>query len=232
MARNISVATQTALDQRNLIARDFIWFEVRDRATGATVTDGYWSDLGTRSFQVIDPDTLAPVTRSYAGGAGLIGIPDIPLVSNLTVQTITVTLSQLSDRVNALIRLYDPKQGRVEIHRGMFDRNTRLPVGPAEVRFVGFIDGTPVETPKEGEIGDVQVTVVGHAQEWMRANPDTRNDESQKLRTPEGEPADEFMKDVSVVGDWELFWGKANGKIPAGKPKVQVPVTPDPPVTQ
>ncbi len=226
MARIIAPATQTALEQRELVPRDFIWFTVRDRATGLPYSEGYWSDLGARQFQVIDPDTLLPVTRNYFGGAGLIAIPDIPLVSNLTVQTITVTLSQLSDRVNGLIRFYDPKQGRVEIHRGMFDKNTRLPVGPAEVRFVGFIDGTPVNTPKEGEVGDVEVTVVGHAQEWTRSNPDTRNDESQKLRTPEGEPLDEFMKDVSVVGDWELFWGKASGKIAADKPKRPLPNNP------
>lgn len=215
--RDISAETQTALEQRQIVARDFIWFEVRDRETGEPVTDGYWSDLGTRNFEVIDPDTGLPVTRTYRGGANLIAIPEIPLVSNLTVQTITVTLSQLSPRVNELLRLYDPKLGRVEIHRGLFNINTRLPVAPAEVRFVGFIDGAPVETPKEGEVGDVQVSVVGHSQEWSRSNPDTRNHESQMLRTPEGQPPDEFMKDVAVVGDWELFWGKLPGKVPSDK---------------
>ena len=217
--RAISAATQSALEQRELVARDFIWFTVRDRETGEPYSEGYWSDLGTASFQVINPDTMAAVTRTYYGGAGLISIPDIPMVSNLSVQTITITLSQLSDRINSLIRFYDPKQGRVEIHRGMFGRNTRVPVAPAEIRFVGFIDGTPVETPKEGEVGDVQVTVVGHAQEWTRSNPDTRNDESQKLRTPAGQPPDEFMRDAATVGEWEIFWGKASGKVASSSPK-------------
>ena len=33
----------TALQNRILMPRDFIWFVVRDRTTGAAVTDGYWS---------------------------------------------------------------------------------------------------------------------------------------------------------------------------------------------
>ena len=103
------------------MARDFIWFQVRDLTTGAPVTDGYWSDVGDVNAQIIDPDTGNIDTRPFAGAGSLISISDIPLVSNLTVQNITVTLSQVADRVNQLVRGYDCKQGRVEIYRGLFD---------------------------------------------------------------------------------------------------------------
>ena len=76
-------------------------------------------------------------------------------MSNLTVQNITVTLSQVADRVNDLVRGYECKQGRVEIYRGLFDPATRTMVAPAEPRFVGTIDEAPITTPNEGESGDV-----------------------------------------------------------------------------
>ncbi len=79
-------------------------------------------------------------------------------MSNITVQNITVTLSQVADRVNNLVRGYDCKQGRMEIYRGLFDPASRKMVAPATPRFVGTIDEAPITTPKEGESGDVTLT--------------------------------------------------------------------------
>ena len=69
-----------------LMPRDFIWFVVKDRTTGAAVTDGYWSDIGSITAQYIDPDTGGVGTRTWAGAGSLIQISAIPLVSNLTVR--------------------------------------------------------------------------------------------------------------------------------------------------
>ena len=55
--RDISAANYTALQDRILMPRDFIWFVVRDRTDGSPVTDGYWSDIGSITADVIDPDT-------------------------------------------------------------------------------------------------------------------------------------------------------------------------------
>jgi hypothetical protein len=209
--RNLSAANQAALEQRALMPRDFIWFVVRDRTTGAAVTDGYWSDIGDISAAIIDPDTGSPVTRIWHGAGALISISDINLVSNITVQNITVTLSQIADRVNQLVRTYDCKQGRVEIYRGLFDPNSRLMVAPAEPRFIGTINEAPIHTPPENENGDVQLQCTSNTAELTRTNTDTRSDVSQKLRNA----ADAFYADTAVVGTWQLFWGKASGA-PAG----------------
>ncbi|UFZ05451.1 hypothetical protein LQG66_03805 [Bradyrhizobium ontarionense] len=209
MTRSISSANYTSLQNRVLIARDFIWFVVRDRSTGAPVTDGYWSDLGSISADVIDPDTGSIVTRTFASGAGLVSVSAIPLVSNLTVQTVTVKLSQVSDRVNDLIRGYDCKQGKVQVFRGMFDPTTRAMVAPAIPRFAGTIDTAPIKTPPEGEIGDVTLTCTGNTQELMRSNPDTRSDASQRLR----DSIDEFYRDTATVIEWQIYWGKKSGTI-------------------
>ena len=54
--RDISAENWTALQQRQLMPRDFIWFVVKDRTTGAAVTDGYWWDIGSITAQYIDPE--------------------------------------------------------------------------------------------------------------------------------------------------------------------------------
>lgn len=209
MTRSLSSGNYTALQARRLISRDFVWFVVRDRSTGNPVTDGYWSDVGTISADVIDPETGSTVTRSFAGAAGLVSISDIPVFSNLTVHTITITLAQAASRINDLVRTYDCKQGKVQVFRGLFDASTRIMVAPAFPRFAGTIDEAPVTTPKEGETGDVTLTCTGNTQELTRSNPDTRSDASQKLR----DPADDFYLHTATVSEWQQYWGKDPGRL-------------------
>lgn len=209
MTRALSVNNYAALQQRRLVARDFIWFVVRNRSTGAPVTDGYWSDIGTITADIIDPDSGVVVSRTFYGAGSLISISDVPLVSSLTVQNITVTLSQVADRVNDLVRTYDCKQARVEIYRGLFDVATRQMVDPATPRFVGTVDEAPITTPAENEDGSVVLTCTSNTQELTRSNPDTRSDPSQRIRSA----TDNFFNDVTVVGNWQQFWGKSGGEI-------------------
>jgi hypothetical protein len=213
MARSISAENQAALENRALVARDFLWIVVRDRTTGDSVSDGMWSDYGTIAAHVVNPDTGIAESRTFTGAGGLISISDVALVNNLTVQNVTIVANQLVDRVNELMRDYDPKQGRVEVYRGLFDPATRIMVAPAECRFVGFIDQVEINTPKEGEEGGVTITCASHTQELTRSNPDTRSDASQRLRSA----TDNFFQDAAVVGDWEFFWGKKNGKLDTHK---------------
>lgn len=198
-----------ALAARRLVARDFVWIVARDRTTGDPVPDGYWSDYGTIAAEVVDPDTGAAQERQFYGAAGLVAVSDIPLVSTVTVQTVTVTLSQVADRVNELIRTYDCKQAPVQIFRGLFDPATRAMVAPAECRFVGFVDDLKIGTPAEGGDGGVVMTCASHTQELTRYNPDTRSDASQKLRSA----TDNFYADTAVVGGWELYWGRKQGRL-------------------
>lgn len=206
--RQTSPGIAAALAARGLVARDFLWIVARNRDTGAPVPDGMWSDVGPITCQVINPNTGTAASRSFVGAGALVEISTVALVSNLTVQTVTVRMSQVSDRVNTLVRTYDCKQARVEVFRGLFDPDTRELVAPAEPRFVGFVDRIEIKTPAENEEGAVILTCVSHTQEMTRSNPDTRSDASQRIRSE----TDNFFQDTTVVGEWELFWGKASGK--------------------
>jgi hypothetical protein len=208
--RSISPENLAALQGRQLVARDFLWIEARDRITGAIVTDGMWSDVGNVSAEVIHPDTGLVVNRDWYGSGTLVQIGDIPAVSNLTVQSVTIRMSQIVDHVQTLIRQYDVKQGRVEIYRGLFNPDSRQMVAPAVCRFVGFVDEVEIITPSENEEGSVDMRCVSHTQELTRASTETRSDESQKLRDPE----DEFFRDASTAGEFEIFWGTIKGRVP------------------
>lgn len=213
MTRYISPENHAALQDRQLVARDFLWLVVRRRDNGAQVTEGLWSDVGNVSAQVINPDTGLADTRDWTGSGTLVAIDEIPLVSNLSVQNVNIRLSQIDDRIADLVRLYDAKQGRVEIYRGLFDPNSRQMVAPAECRFVGFIDQINITTPSENEEGAVVLTCVSHTQEMTRGNPETRSDATQKLRSP----TDNFFQDASTVPEWEFFWGGEKGVVPTQK---------------
>jgi hypothetical protein len=205
--RSISPENQAALAARALVARDFLWFVARNRTTGTAETVGFWSDLENVSAQVLDPDTLLPVVRSYYGAGGLIAIDDIPAVSVIQVQDVHIRMSQLDEQVAGAIRGYDLKQARVEIHRGLFDPVSRNLVAPAVVRLVGFVNLVDINTGTEDTDGFVDITCVSHTQELTRSNPATRSHADQQTRSP----TDTFFADAAVVGDWEFQWGEEKG---------------------
>ncbi len=210
MTRFISGEHFTALQARELVARDFLWLVVRDRETGLPVTDGLWSDVGNITADVIDPDTGLADERNWYGSGTLVAIDDIPMVANLTVRNVNIRLSQIDDHINTLVRFYDAKQARVEIYRGLFDPDSREMVAPAECRFVGFVDQIEIQTPSENEEGSTTLICASHTQEMTRGNPDTRSDATQKLRGS----TDNFFQDAGTTGSWELFWGSEKGVVP------------------
>jgi hypothetical protein len=208
--RDIPVSTQALLEAKKLVSRDFMRITGRVRATGEPITEAFWSDLGDVSAWVMDADTGEPVSYDFKGVGSLIAIDPIAMVSNLTVQTINIQFSQLDDRINELLRVYDIKLAKVEIYRGEFNPETMTMVEPAASRFVGVVDGAPVETPAEGGEGSVAIQCVSSAQELTRGNPDERSHESQILRAA----GDAFFEDVTTVGDIVIFWGRAGSAIP------------------
>jgi hypothetical protein len=215
MPRNISPANLAALEARVLVARDFLWIVARDRATNAPVPDGMWSDVGNVSASVINPDTGLIETRDWYGAGTLVQIGDIPLVSTLSQEKITIQLSQIVDHLQQLVRQYECRQARVEIYRGLFNPDTRLMVAPAECRFVGFVDKIDIKTPSENEAGGVTLTCASHTQEMFRANSETRSHETQVLRNPN----DNFYFDAATTTTWKLFWGSVSGSVPTQKRK-------------
>ncbi len=102
-----------------LVARDFLWFVARDRATGAAVTDGMWSDVGNISRRLFIRIQACRFTRDWFGSGNAGADDDIPLVANLSVQNVNIRLSQVSEHVQTLVRSTTAVRQRVEIFRGL-----------------------------------------------------------------------------------------------------------------
>lgn len=202
-----SSTLQNALLNRTIIFRDFLWLIPRDMSTGNPAPYGFWSGAGNISAQVINPLSGSAVTRNFEGAGALISISDIPAVSTLEPQEVSIHISQLNDDAQSVVRGYDLKQGRVEIYSGYFDPVSRALLEPAFCRFQGFVDFVEVHTPKEGDDGSIDLTCSSHSSELRRTNPDTRSHDSQQLRLA----GDGFFKDVTAVGDWNIFWGQKQG---------------------
>lgn len=209
MPLDLSAEAIAALEARQLELREFIWIVARHRETGDPVSDGYYSDDHTITCNVIDPDTGSEVGRAFYGAAGYISRSPIARVSNLSVQTVAIDMSQVSVRVNELLRTYDVKQAVVQIFQGLLNPATRALVAPPRAIFVGFVDRAEITTPAEGQEGKATLHCASHTQEMTRSNPDTRSDASQRVRDPD----DDGFSDVVNVGDWVLPWGRAEGKV-------------------
>jgi hypothetical protein len=200
--RNIQSSNLTALEQNALVIRDFIWFKVKNISTGQPHTEGYWSGSGTVQAAVINPETGNSENRTFVGAGSLIQISEIPLTSNLIVRDVTIELSQVNPNINNLIRGFQVKQGEVQIFRGLFNPDTQEFVAPAEPRFWGFINEVTINTPSEGNYGNVEVNCVSHAQEMIRLNTNKRSQGDQIRR----QVGDNFFQDVTAVPDWPIFW--------------------------
>lgn len=202
----LSAELQTALDQRLVIPRDFIWFEVINRDTGNPYAEGYWSGIETVNATVRDTFLGSVVSRDFFGVGSLIGIDGIVRTANLTISETNIYLSSIENRVQDLVRGYEPKFGKIQIFRGLLSTTTGLLIDHAFPRFAGIINNVEIKRPTPGGVGQVIVSCVSVSQEMTRSNPLVRDTASQKQRLQ----TDTFFNDVATVGDVEFFWGAKN----------------------
>ena len=202
--RILDTATQTALEAETVAPRDFLSIFAKRRDSGEIIEDCYWSDEGTISADIIDPMTGLVTSRTFQGGGAMIQASAVPLVVGLTVQNVTVQFSQVDDRVQQLLRTYDIRQARVELHRGMVNPQSGLLVSPATPRFSGFVDQLEVPTAKQGDEAGITATLTSHTQEVTRSNPATRSDADQRRRSA----MDGFFRHVAMIGEQNIYWGQ------------------------
>lgn len=207
--KSFTASNLAAIAEQSLMPRDFMSITVRDAVTDAPSTYHFWSGIGDKTALVYNPDTGSNENRTFKGAGQLIEIAPIAHVANLTVQDITVTMSALLSDVNDSFRLYNARQGVLEIWRGFLDAADMDLVDAAEPHFFGAIDRIEVNTGKEGEPSLVIAHCKSILQQLVRFNPETRSDASQKLRNA----TDDFYKYTASVGEWEQFWGTKKGKL-------------------
>ncbi|WP_274426743.1 hypothetical protein [Chelativorans sp. YIM 93263] len=196
------VAALQRAREEGILPPKFLWARVKDRVTGAVVERGFWSGDDTVMLEVISGQTGMPEMRTYVGGADL-QVGSIPRVSNLTIQTIDVSLSAILPEVQEMVRGYNARLAPVEIHTGLLHPDTRMAVSPPEIEFLGQIDEAPIETAATGGESRVRFSVRSDGILMLtRKNPRKRSYEGQKRRQN-----DQLGRYSNVVRTWQIPWG-------------------------
>lgn len=211
--RSIDSGTYNALvnaPENGLVERDLVWITAKTQA-GGSAGYGFWNDLDTVTVSVIDPATGVTVNRDFTGDGSIIAIDRIPLTSDLTVRTITVTLSPLHKTVEQMVRGNDVRNAPVIVYRLLFDPATHSPVGAAIPHFVGFVNKAPIGTPKVGEEASIELSVVSVIRELTKTNPAKKSDETQRRRS-----GDRMYRYLGTA-DVPIFWGRERQRPSGGK---------------
>lgn len=179
----------------------FLWIEARNRATGATETMGLWS--GDEDIaQNVRTATGGLASRDYLGGCNL-SVDDLKLVANLTDEPVTVSMSQIADATQQLVRGYDVRLAYCEIHvtswvGGAF---SSIP----QVHTIGIVDDVPIGTPEVGGDGNIGLIIRSQLMTQLLApNPAKSSDSHQKRR----QAGDEFSKYSGTMQARKVQWRK------------------------
>ena len=207
--KNLSQPEIDALQKNHVQLRHFMWIGVRNRQDASVSHIGFWS--GTMAVeaecQPVYSDT--PVMRKWLAMGVIVEINPIIHTIGISVQPLSVSLSNLPVSAEYILRRDDLRQGKFELYVGIFDPDTARLVAPARSLFNGYIDHIEVKTTPEGARGEpansaMVLTCVSEMQEAYRDNFAKRSDGFQRLRGAN----DGFRQDVAVVGDWAIHWGQ------------------------
>lgn len=204
--RNITLAEQTALAnarQSGIVPVSLVWVRARDLSSGAEAPIGLWTWPEDITTSVINGETGATVSRTFVGGCGL-SVGDIALVSDLTIQSVDVTMSQIADAAQLLVRGRNIRMAPIEILDGLIDPATMAFVAPPRPAFMGFVDGAPITTPSAGGEGNITLTVRSELMTMLSMTSPTKSSHAAQLRRQ----GDRFSEYSSTVATWNLTLGK------------------------
>lgn len=203
--RDIDLNFFEALDaapEKGIVPRKLVLFKGKSFSTGSDTELAVWTGDEEREFTVENGETNTSTTRTYSGGVNL-SVSSIPQVSDLTVQTVSVTLSHIAPLVETFIRGSDLRLGTIEIHDMLLNTTSRKPVSVAPLICYGEIDGSPIYDPEVGGEGSVTIRCIPKLISMLtRTNPAKSSYQEQKLRD-----GDEFGLHGATVATWNIPWG-------------------------
>lgn len=201
--RSFDSATLTALAQGSLVIRHFIWITPRHLTTGVQQPPvGYWTDLETKTLDVVDGVSGAVVSRSYLGSGKIASLDQIVHEEGIAVRSIGVSLNILDDSVENLIRGFNLRKAPFEWHFALLDVNNRNVVGYAYPLFVGFVNTIKIATATISGESTVSVEAVSDTRRLTIKSGLKRSDENQRLRSD-----DRAFQYAEAMRSREVFWG-------------------------
>lgn len=190
-----------AAARAGVVARVLVWVTAKNRTTGAPETMGLWNGEQDQSF------TIDGGSRDYYGAGGVLGVDDIRAEVGLQVRYHTITLSAIDTNIANLVRGFDARLAPVEIHRALFNTDTRVLVSEPHRVFKGWVNEISLPTPASGGDADMTVTLASSSRALTRTLSLKKSDESQRLRSD-----DRFRRYGEVTGQVGVYWGEAGGR--------------------
>jgi len=188
-----------------LDVRRFLYVRTKTRdPVPVMVPIGLWTGDDDVTVAVMDGLTGVPENRTYYGVGSALVIPKIPRVSDLTVQSIEVKISQLDIVNQIMVRENNVRFAKVDIHEGIISSTSGVLVSPPEIAFLGEVDGDPIDTPEAGGEGSITLEIVSDAiRSLTRINPAKRSDSYQSSRV-----GDRFSRYSNLTERIKVAWGE------------------------
>ncbi|MVO16858.1 hypothetical protein [Parasedimentitalea huanghaiensis] len=194
----IAPAVQQQLDERRgTDAQVLLWIIAKNRDTGAPETIGFWTGDDHQEF------LIGGEIRTYFGAGNVIDVPPIIAKTGFQVRHYRVSLPPLTDEVKTLIRQFEPRQAKVEIHSCPLDIDSGNPLAEPVRMFKGLLNEAPEELGRKGGESRTELVLVTSARSLTLGLPLKRSSAELQRRNP----ADRGREIVDTAGEWRGRWG-------------------------
>ncbi len=195
---NLVASLQAARDG-GIAPRYFFWVRARNRATGADEIMGLWSGDEDIAINVQTPEGSA-TSRTYLGGCNL-SVDNLAYAADLTDNPVTVSLSQIADATQQLVRGHDVRLAYCEIHAtsmvgGAF-------ASPPQLQWIGVIDDVLIATPEVGGEGRMGFTVRSELMAQLTAISPAKSSDAHQKRRQAGDRFSQYSGSIRArKGQW------------------------------
>lgn len=190
-------AQQQLEERRGTDAHVLLWFQAKNRATGAPETLGFWTGDDHREFLVDG------MVRTYYGAGAVIDVPPIIAQTGFQVRQYRVKLPPMLDEVKLLLQQYEPRHAEVQIHSAVFDIDTGNLLPPVKRMFKGVLNQAPEELGAKGQPSHTELVLVSPARKLTQGLPLKRSNAELQRRNP-----NDLGREYSdIAGEWSVPWG-------------------------
>lgn len=198
-----------------IVSHALVYVEARIRGTRTLAPLGLWTGDDHEDF------TIGGQRRTYYASS-VLDVPPIRTEIGLSVNRLRLGLSSVSAAVEQLIRGYDVKGARVQIHRAEYDDDGNLIAAPERI-FKGWVNGAPIVVGaienSDGMMitpGSASLECVSNTRMLTIHGSRTKSHEIQRQRQ-----GDEFRRYATASASATVYWGS---HAPATAPTISAAV--------
>jgi hypothetical protein len=152
-----------------------------------------WDGNGTVSYQ----------SKTYYGAGNVIQIGTLSARSDMTVPSLTLSLSGIATEAALMVRGKVIEQAPILIRIAIYNTTSKLVLEPLFPFFRGFVDNCQIETPEMGNVSTITLTCESTSRGLTAGRTTTRSAASSHIRDPD----DTFYDDTGVQRLKPLYFG-------------------------